>query len=187
MGAGVAGDARDAARRHCHSGTPARITSRTRAAGQCAEPHAHRSSSTRCGTNSCAMRSRRTRWPWPARALARRRTRRSSTRTLFQVFELDHVAMMGEKNLVPVLLYLFHRVQRRLARGRPAIVALGEAWLALSHPLFREKIRGVKLRDLTQEQRRGNPRNAVDQRHHRVADSRRHHRVVFDEDLLAKQ
>jgi type IV secretion system protein VirB4 len=60
---------------------------------------------------------------------------------LFQVFELDHVAMMGEKNLVPVLLYLFHRVQRRLARGRPAIVALGEAWLALSHPLFREKIR----------------------------------------------
>jgi type IV secretion system protein VirB4 len=60
---------------------------------------------------------------------------------VFQVFELDHVAAMGEKNLVPVLLYLFHRVQRRLARGRPALVALGEAWLALSHPLFREKIR----------------------------------------------
>jgi type IV secretory pathway VirB4 component len=42
---------------------------------------------------------------------------------------------------VPVLLYLFHRVHRRLARGNPALVALGEAWLALSHPLFREKIR----------------------------------------------
>ena len=60
---------------------------------------------------------------------------------VFQVFELEHVASLGEKNLVPVLLYLFHRVQRRLARGRPALVALGEAWLALSHPLFREKIR----------------------------------------------
>jgi type IV secretion system protein VirB4 len=59
----------------------------------------------------------------------------------FQVFELDHVAALGEKNLVPVLLYLFHRVQRRLAEGRPTLVALGEAWLALSHPLFREKIR----------------------------------------------
>jgi type IV secretory pathway VirB4 component len=60
---------------------------------------------------------------------------------VFQVFELDHVATLGEKNLVPVLLYLFHRVQRRVARGGPALVALGEAWLALSHPLFREKIR----------------------------------------------
>jgi len=60
---------------------------------------------------------------------------------VFQVFELDHVATLGEKNLVPVLLYLFHRVQRRLSRGRPTLVALGEAWLALSHPLFREKIR----------------------------------------------
>jgi type IV secretion system protein VirB4 len=59
----------------------------------------------------------------------------------FQVFELDHVAALGEKNLVPVLLYLFHRVQRRLAEGRPTLVALGEAWLALSHSLFREKIR----------------------------------------------
>jgi type IV secretion system protein VirB4 len=59
----------------------------------------------------------------------------------FQIFELDHVAALGEKNLVPVLLYLFHRVQRRLVQGRPTLVALGEAWLALSHPLFREKIR----------------------------------------------
>jgi type IV secretion system protein VirB4 len=59
----------------------------------------------------------------------------------FQVFELDHVAALGEKNLVPVLLYLFHRVQRRLKEGHPTLVALGEAWLALSHSLFREKIR----------------------------------------------
>ncbi len=36
---------------------------------------------------------------------------------------------------------LLSTISRRLARGRPAIVALGEAWLALSHPLFREKIR----------------------------------------------
>lgn len=60
---------------------------------------------------------------------------------IFQVFELDHIATLGEKHLVPVLLYLFHRVQQRLARGRPTLVALGEAWLALSHPLFRDKIR----------------------------------------------
>ncbi|MBC5815052.1 MAG: hypothetical protein GIW97_00780 [Candidatus Eremiobacteraeota bacterium] len=59
----------------------------------------------------------------------------------FQVFELDHMAALGEKNLVPVLLYLFHRVERRLSQGRPTLVALGEAWLALSHVLFREKIR----------------------------------------------
>jgi type IV secretion/conjugal transfer VirB4 family ATPase len=59
----------------------------------------------------------------------------------FAVFELDHIASLGEKNLVPVLLYLFHRIERRLAVGRPTLIALGEAWLALSHTLFREKIR----------------------------------------------
>jgi len=60
---------------------------------------------------------------------------------VFQVFELDAIATLGEKSMVPVLLYLFHRIERRLAEGRPTLIALGEAWLALAHPLFREKIR----------------------------------------------
>lgn len=58
----------------------------------------------------------------------------------FQVFEMEHLMAMGEKNLVPVLLYLFRRIEKRLD-GRPTLVALDECWLMLSHPLFREKVR----------------------------------------------
>ncbi len=58
----------------------------------------------------------------------------------FQVFEMEHVMNLGEKNLVPVLLYLFRQIEKRLD-GRPTLVVLDECWLMLSHPLFREKIR----------------------------------------------
>jgi type IV secretion system protein VirB4 len=58
----------------------------------------------------------------------------------FQVFEMEHVMNMGEKNLAPVLLYLFRRIEKRLD-GRPTLVPLDECWLMLSHPLFREKVR----------------------------------------------
>jgi type IV secretion system protein VirB4 len=58
----------------------------------------------------------------------------------FQVFEMEHVMGMGEKNVVPVLLYLFRQIEKRLD-GRPTLVPLDECWLMLSHPLFREKVR----------------------------------------------
>jgi type IV secretion system protein VirB4 len=47
---------------------------------------------------------------------------------------------LGERNLVPVLLYLFRRVEKRLT-GAPSLIVLDEAWLMLGHPTFREKIR----------------------------------------------
>lgn len=59
---------------------------------------------------------------------------------VFQVFEMEHLMAMGEKNVVPVLLYLFHRVEKRL-RGQPTLIPLDEVWLMLRHPLFREKLR----------------------------------------------
>ena len=58
----------------------------------------------------------------------------------FQAFEMEHLMSMGEKNIVPVLLYLFRQVEARMD-GRPTFVALDECWLMLSHPLFREKVR----------------------------------------------
>src|SRR5688572_13357670 len=58
----------------------------------------------------------------------------------FQAFEMEHLMNMGEKNMVPVLLYLFRQVEARMD-GRPTLVALDECWLMLAHPLFREKIR----------------------------------------------
>ena len=47
---------------------------------------------------------------------------------------------LGEKFALPVLLYIFRRIERNL-KGQPAVIILDEAWLMLGHPVFREKIR----------------------------------------------
>jgi len=58
----------------------------------------------------------------------------------FQCFEVEELMNMGERNLVPVLTYLFRRIEKRLT-GAPSLIVLDEAWLMLGHPTFREKIR----------------------------------------------
>jgi type IV secretion system protein TrbE len=57
----------------------------------------------------------------------------------FQTFELDRLMSMGEDKVLPVLLYLFNRIERRLT-GRPSLIILDEAWIFLGHELFRNKI-----------------------------------------------
>ncbi len=57
-----------------------------------------------------------------------------------QCFEIEELMNMGERNLVPVLTYLFRRIEKRLD-GRPSLIILDEAWLMLGHPVFRDKIR----------------------------------------------
>lgn len=58
----------------------------------------------------------------------------------FTVFEIEELMNMGEKFALPVLLYLFRRIERAL-HGQPAVIILDEAWLMLGHPTFRTKIR----------------------------------------------
>jgi type IV secretion system protein TrbE len=58
----------------------------------------------------------------------------------FTVFEIEELMNLGEKFALPVLLYLFRRIERSL-KGQPAAIFLDEAWLMLGHPVFREKIR----------------------------------------------
>lgn len=58
----------------------------------------------------------------------------------FQCVEIEGLMTMGERNLVPVLSYLFRRIEKRL-NGAPSLIILDEAWLMLGHPVFREKIR----------------------------------------------
>ena len=57
-----------------------------------------------------------------------------------QTFEIEQLMNMGERNLVPVLTYLFRRIEKRLT-GAPSLIVLDEAWLMLGHPTFRNKIR----------------------------------------------
>ncbi|WNL48164.1 VirB4 family type IV secretion/conjugal transfer ATPase [Dyella sp. BiH032] len=58
----------------------------------------------------------------------------------FTVFEIENLLNLGDKYVLPVLLYLFRRIERSL-KGQPAAIILDEAWLMLGHPVFRAKIR----------------------------------------------
>ncbi len=58
----------------------------------------------------------------------------------FNVFEIEELMGLDDKIRLPVLLYLFWRVEKAL-KGQPAMLILDEAWLMLGHPVFREKIR----------------------------------------------
>jgi type IV secretion system protein VirB4 len=58
----------------------------------------------------------------------------------FTVFEIDELMNLGDKNAIPVLLYLFRRFEKSLT-GQPAMLTLDEAWVMLGHDVFREKVR----------------------------------------------
>lgn len=58
----------------------------------------------------------------------------------FITFEIEHLMDLGDRYALPVLLYLFMRIQEALD-GRPTLIILDEAWLMLGHRIFREKIR----------------------------------------------
>lgn len=54
--------------------------------------------------------------------------------------EVDHLMNLGSKIAVPVLLYLFRRIEKMLD-GSPALIVLDEAWALLDNPIFAAKIR----------------------------------------------
>lgn len=58
----------------------------------------------------------------------------------FQVFEMEHLLDKKETLVVPVLLYIFHRIEKSL-KGQPTLIILDEAWVALRNAVFAEKIR----------------------------------------------
>lgn len=57
----------------------------------------------------------------------------------FMTFEIEELMNLGEQFALPVLLYLFRRIEQSLD-GRPTLIILDEAWLMLAHPVFRNKI-----------------------------------------------
>lgn len=62
------------------------------------------------------------------------------TKPRFTVFELEQLMGMGDKYALPVLTYLFRRIEKSL-QGHPTMIVLDEAWLMLGHPTFKAKIR----------------------------------------------
>lgn len=52
-----------------------------------------------------------------------------------QVFEIEELMNRGNKELIPVLLYIFRQIEKSLD-GSPAFIFLDEAWIAFAHPIF---------------------------------------------------
>lgn len=58
----------------------------------------------------------------------------------FMVFEIETLMESGEKNMIPVLLYLFRRIEKAM-QGNPMMIILDEAWIMLKNAVFRDKIK----------------------------------------------
>lgn len=58
----------------------------------------------------------------------------------WQAFELEAL-MRNRAAMVPVLTYLFHRLEQRFDEGKPTLLVLDEAWVFLSEGFFAKKIR----------------------------------------------
>jgi hypothetical protein len=56
------------------------------------------------------------------------------------VFEMETLLGRGAKDLIPVLLYLFHRIDQRCQSGRPTLIVIDEAWLLLARDRFGQKL-----------------------------------------------
>jgi type IV secretion system protein TrbE len=65
-------------------------------------------------------------------------------------FEMETLMGMGPKVTIPVLTYLFHRIDQRLD-GRPTLIVLDEAWTMLANQTF-----GAKLEQWLRECRKKN-------------------------------
>lgn len=65
----------------------------------------------------------------------------------FTVFELDHVYQMDEKLVMPIFLFLFKEIEKRLdsvvesRSNPPSLIIIDEAWMALAHEMFQRKIK----------------------------------------------
>ncbi|MDN4695728.1 hypothetical protein QYZ45_17440 [Vibrio parahaemolyticus] len=55
------------------------------------------------------------------------------------MFEIDQLMKRGDRDLVPVLSYLFRTIERRLD-GNPSFILIDEGWIALKHPVFKDML-----------------------------------------------
>ena len=57
----------------------------------------------------------------------------------FSVFELEKLMNLDDKIMLPVLDYLFRKIDLRL-KGQPAFLLIDEAWIAFKNPVFSKRI-----------------------------------------------
>ncbi len=110
--------------------------------------------------------------------------RRCSATAGFFRFETENLLQLDDKAVIPVLLYLFRRIEQRLD-GSPTLILLDEAWSYLQHELFRSPPEGLAQDDASEERRRCHG-DAADQRYRELRYCGRRARKLPDEDPAAE-
>ncbi|EJB5803327.1 conjugal transfer protein TrbE [Campylobacter coli] len=54
-------------------------------------------------------------------------------------FEIEELMNLGDQYIIPALLYIFNRIEKGLD-GSPTLLIIDEAWIALKHSAFKDKI-----------------------------------------------
>ena len=103
----------------------------------------------------------------------------------FLTFETESLLQLDDKAVIPVLLYLFRRIEKRLD-GAPTLVTLDEAWAYLRHPMFRERLRDW-LKDSPPHERNRAARNTKSKRYLQIGNQRRDPGDVPDKDPAAER
>lgn len=67
-------------------------------------------------------------------------TKTDGTFASIVTFEMQDLLNLGERWALPILLYLFRRIENSF-RGQPGLIVLDEAWVLLANPTIKEKIR----------------------------------------------
>lgn len=57
----------------------------------------------------------------------------------FMVFEIEELMSLGQKNIVPVLLYVFRFIERSW-KGQPTFIFFDEAWIMFGDPVAKSKM-----------------------------------------------
>ena len=57
------------------------------------------------------------------------------------VIEIGPFAHADERTFLPLLEFLFHRIERSLSPSQPTLIVVEESWIALSHDFFAQRVR----------------------------------------------
>lgn len=64
----------------------------------------------------------------------------SKTNSRFFVFEMGQLFNMDSSAPLPVMLYLFHQIEKRVSRSIPTLIAIDEAFRSFAHPLAIQRL-----------------------------------------------
>jgi type IV secretion/conjugal transfer VirB4 family ATPase len=58
----------------------------------------------------------------------------------FFIFEMSNLFSLGEKAIIPVMMYIFRQIEKRVSKKIPTLIPIDEAFRSFGHPLAIEKL-----------------------------------------------